>query len=190
MIDRNDAKTVNVISQGCFSKFSKVKVDAIQFFLSAESTEIEEEDVLRTTPSAPVPLVELVCRSHDDVTNNENAQYVPTVQDMVKKYSTHANKTKKRERLLKKGIKKAQKLQHKEKDIKVNFPAIELLNDPQGFAEKLLADLKHSTERFEVNQARDQLPRGGQSVRCIHVLTALLVALPRGGVLTVNNRSR
>jgi protein SDA1 len=70
---------------------------------------------------------------------------------MVKKYSTHANKTKKRERLLKKGIKKAQKLQHKEKDIKVNFPAIELLNDPQGFAEKLLADLKHSTERFEVN---------------------------------------
>jgi len=73
MIDRNDAKTVNVISQGCFSKFSKVKVDAIQFFLSAESTEIEEEDVLRTTPSAPVPLVELVCRSHDDVTNNENA---------------------------------------------------------------------------------------------------------------------
>lgn len=97
---------------------------------------------------------------------------------MVKKYSTHANKTKKRERLLKKGIKKAQKLQHKEKDIKVNFPAIELLNDPQGFAEKLLADLKHSTERFEVNQARDQLPRGGQSVRCIHVLTTLLVTLP------------
>lgn len=72
VIDRNDAKTVNVISQGCFSKFSKVKVDAIQFFLSAESTEIEEEDVLRTTPP-PVPLVELVCRSHDDVTNNENA---------------------------------------------------------------------------------------------------------------------
>jgi protein SDA1 len=53
--DRNDAKTVNVISQGCFSKFSKVKVDAIQFFLSAESTEIEEEDVRHTTPSAPRP---------------------------------------------------------------------------------------------------------------------------------------
>jgi hypothetical protein len=109
---------------------------------------------------------------------------------MVKKYSTHANKTKKRERLLKKGIKKAQKLQHKEKDIKVNFPAIELLNDPQGFAEKLLADLKHSTERFEVNQARDQLPRGTDS-HCDASMCSPHFSLPfRGGVLTVNNRSR
>jgi protein SDA1 len=57
IIDRNDAKTVNVISQGCFSKFSKVKVDAIQFFLSAESTEIEEEDVLH---HSTVPLASCV----------------------------------------------------------------------------------------------------------------------------------
>jgi protein SDA1 len=69
---------------------------------------------------------------------------------MVKKYTTRAAKTKKRERKLKMGIKKAQKMQHKEKDVKINFPAIELLNDPQGFAEKLLAELKHTTERFEV----------------------------------------
>jgi len=69
---------------------------------------------------------------------------------MIKKYSTRAVKTKKRERKLRNGIKKAHKLQHKEKEVKVNFPAIELINDPQGFAERLLADLKHSTERFEV----------------------------------------
>jgi protein SDA1 len=146
---------VNVISQACFSKFSKVKVDAIQFFLSAESTEIEEEDV-RTSPARTNRMY--ACIRHLLTRNvaiwrwTTRMQYVPTVQDMVKKYSTHANKTKKRARLLQKGIKKAQKLQHKEKDIKVNFPAIELLNDPQGFAEKLLADLKHSTERFEVTR--------------------------------------
>lgn len=72
------------------------------------------------------------------------------MQDVIKKYTTHAAKTKKRKRKLKEGIKKAKKLQNKEKVVKVNFPAIELINDPQGFAEKLLADLKNSTERFEV----------------------------------------
>lgn len=69
---------------------------------------------------------------------------------MIKKYSTRAVMTKKRTRKLRKGIAKANRLKKKEKVVKVNFPAIELLNDPQGFAEKLLADLKHSTERFEV----------------------------------------
>jgi len=72
---------------------------------------------------------------------------------MVKKYSTHSNKTKKRVRKLQKGIQKAQRLQNRHKEVKVNFPAIELLNDPQGFAEKLLADLKHSNERFEVRRS-------------------------------------
>ena len=32
----------------------------------------------------------------------------------------------------------------------VNFPAIQVLNDPQGLAEKIFGTLKHSNERFEV----------------------------------------
>jgi len=31
-----------------------------------------------------------------------------------------------------------------------NFPALELINDPQGFTKKLFASLKHSSDRFEV----------------------------------------
>jgi protein SDA1 len=39
----NDAKTVNVISTGCFSKFTKVLRNALQFFLSKNEEKADSD---------------------------------------------------------------------------------------------------------------------------------------------------
>lgn len=45
--DRNDAKTVNVIASGCFSKHSKIVLESLKFFLTvatdADDKELEEQ---------------------------------------------------------------------------------------------------------------------------------------------------
>ena len=40
----NDTKTVNVIATGCFSKFSKVMVASLKFFLGTDSDEKDSDD--------------------------------------------------------------------------------------------------------------------------------------------------
>ncbi len=79
---RTDSKTVNVISEACFSKVSQIKVAALQFFLSSHAY---SED--------------------DDEASGGKANRM-TVQEAVKKYSTRAAKTKKRARKLSEAIKK------------------------------------------------------------------------------------
>lgn len=41
--DRNDAKTVNVIAEACFSPVNKIAVTAIRFFLNTNEDEEEDE---------------------------------------------------------------------------------------------------------------------------------------------------
>lgn len=40
---RNDAKTVNVIAEACFSPVNKIAVTAIRFFLNTNEDEEEDE---------------------------------------------------------------------------------------------------------------------------------------------------
>lgn len=41
---RNDAKTVNVIAEACFSPITKIAVTAIQFFLGSNEDQDDDSD--------------------------------------------------------------------------------------------------------------------------------------------------
>lgn len=118
----HDTRTVNVIATACTSKNTKLLVMAINFFLGIDDDILEEEEkVLK-----------------------EKKQQVDV------DYHNHSKKTRKRQRETIKALKKNKKARLREIQMQATFPAIELLNDPQGVAEKQLKVLKACTERFEV----------------------------------------
>ncbi|KAK4877569.1 hypothetical protein RN001_010075 [Aquatica leii] len=120
----NDAKTVNIIATGCFSKLTKVMVGSLKFFLGKDPDEKESGD--------------------SDSDNEINPRDVI----MANRYN---KKTRKREKHLTKVKKLAAKAHKKKtKPPAFNFSAIHLLHDPQGMAEKLFKQLETTTKRFEV----------------------------------------
>lgn len=121
----NDAKTVNVIVTGCYSKITKVMVASLKFFLGTDAPEEVKDS--------------------DSESENENDKAKRLV--MANQVS---KKTGKKKRKLEKALSLLKKAKKKQKPLSFNFSAIHLINDPQGFAETLFKQLEHSTERFEV----------------------------------------
>ena len=122
-----DARTVNVLGKACTSKSIQIAVVAINFFLGIEMKMNEDDD----------QEVAKIKKAKTDVNKHE-----------------HSKKTKKRARLVEKQSERNKKL-HREQEKKANstsplFPAIQLLNDPQGLAEKLFQRARSSNEKFEV----------------------------------------
>ncbi|CAK1596107.1 unnamed protein product [Parnassius mnemosyne] len=120
----NDHKTVNIIADiGCFSKITKVMVASLKFFLSRE----EEE-------------------------KNENSDSDDEIDPRDTMISNKFNKkTRKREKMVDKVKKIAKKLKRKKEKAPIfNFSALHLINNPQGFAEKLFKQIESSNDRFEV----------------------------------------
>lgn len=119
----NDSKTVNIIADvGCFSKVTKVMVASLKFFLSREEEEKAESD------------------SDDDVDPKDTM--------IANKYN---KKTRKRDKMVEKVKKIAKKQKKKKQKAPIfNFSALHLVNNPQGFAEKLFKQMESSNERFEV----------------------------------------
>lgn len=122
----NDTKTVNVIVTACMSKIVKVKVAALKFFLGSDSPEDNEEDGESDSEDESAKIKELAMASR-----------------VSKKSAKKAKKLAKAMALIRKGKKK-------HKPVSFNFSAIHLINDPQGFAEKLLKQVEISKDRFEV----------------------------------------
>lgn len=118
----HDVRSANVIATACTSKNTKLLVMAINFFLGID------EDILGEEEKEAKKKKELV-----DVD-----------------YHAHSKKTKKRHRETFSALKKNSRQRKKEIEFAATFPAIELLNDPQGVIEKQLKVLKGCTERFEV----------------------------------------
>ncbi|KAI8575368.1 hypothetical protein K450DRAFT_262117 [Umbelopsis ramanniana AG] len=119
----NDAKTVNVIAEACFSPITKIAVTAIQFFLGNNDDQ-------------------------DDDSDDEND--APDVRKM-QQANLHNKKTKAKARKLdavKKRISKKERSKGKAESF--NFSALHLLNDPQGFCEKLFSKLSGKEDRWEV----------------------------------------
>eukprot|EP01041_Mallomonas_annulata_P006471 gene6471-13069_t len=117
-----DERTVNVIASACVSPITRVTVAAINFFLGIETKMAADEDV-----------------SKADAVSDVN-------------FHEHSKKTKKRARQVKRQTEHNKKIK-RDKDEKVAtplFPAIQMLNNPQTLAEKLLAKLRQSGEKFEV----------------------------------------
>uniref|UniRef100_A0A336K2S0 Protein SDA1 n=1 Tax=Culicoides sonorensis TaxID=179676 RepID=A0A336K2S0_CULSO len=120
----NDAKTVNVIATiGCFSKYTKVQVASLKFFLGHDKEEEEESDDSDNEPDLKAALM----------ANRVN------------------KKTKKRQKQLDSAKKLFAKAQRKKSKAPVfNFSAVHLIHNPQGMAENLFKQLQSTNERFEV----------------------------------------
>ena len=122
----NDTKTVNVITTACYSKITKVKVAALKFFLGTDSPEEKDSD-----------------DNSDSEDDESKAKKLIVANQVSKKSGKKAKKLEKALILLRKSKKK-------HKPVSFNFSAIHLINDPQGFSEKLFKQVEHSKERFEV----------------------------------------
>ncbi|CAG8462594.1 1649_t:CDS:10 [Ambispora gerdemannii] len=122
----NDAKTVNVISEGCFHSVTKIKVAAIQFFLGNDLDDANG--------------------SSDDEGETPDIKRLQHINLINKKKKSTSRKMEKAKAVLKKQNKK------KSKPETFNFSALHLINDSQGFAEKLFSSLQKSSnnDRFEV----------------------------------------
>ncbi|XP_014367549.2 protein SDA1 homolog [Papilio machaon] len=120
----NDHKTVNIIADiGCFSKITKVMVASLKFFLSRDEEEKEE--------------------------NSDSEDEIDPRDTMIS--NKFNKKTRKREKMVDKVKKIAKKMKRKKEKAPIfNFSALHLINNPQGFAEKLFKQLESSNERFEV----------------------------------------
>ncbi|KAF9292922.1 Protein SDA1 [Linnemannia elongata] len=118
----NDAKTVNVIAHACFSPVTKIMVTALQFFLG----------------------------NNEDDGDSEDEEELPDIKAMQHKQNV-SKKTKSKAKQMDKmvaALKKKSKAKKKAETF--NFSALHLLNDPQGFTEKLYTHLASSRERHEV----------------------------------------
>lgn len=120
----NDQKTVNIIADiGCFSKNTKVMVASLKFFLGRDEEEKTE--------------------------NSDSEEEIDPRDTMIS--NKFNKKTRKREKMVEKVKKQAKKLKkRKQKAPAFNFSALHLVNNPQGFAEKLFKKLESSNDRFEV----------------------------------------
>lgn len=120
----NDHKTVNIIADiGCFSKITKVMVASLKFFLGKDEEEKEENS-----------------DSDEDIDPRDTM--------IANKFN---KKTRKREKMVDKVKKVAKKIRKKKQQApSFNFSALHLINNPQGFAEKLFKQMESSNERFEV----------------------------------------
>ncbi|KAF9948660.1 Protein SDA1 [Modicella reniformis] len=118
----NDAKTVNVIAHACFSPVTKIVVTALQFFLG----------------------------HNDDNEDSEDEDDLPDIRSMQHKQNV-AKKTKSKAKQMEKTLATLKRKQKAKKKAETfNFSALHLLNDPQGFTEKLYNQLASSRERHEV----------------------------------------
>lgn len=120
----NDQKTVNIIADiGCFSKITKVMVASLKFFLGKDEEEKEHNS-----------------DSDDDIDPRDTM--------IANKFN---KKTRKREKMVDKVKKVAKKIRKKKQQApSFNFSALHLINNPQGFAEKLFKQIESSNDRFEV----------------------------------------
>ncbi|KAI7868089.1 SDA1-domain-containing protein [Spinellus fusiger] len=139
----NDAKTVNVIAEACFSPVPKISVTAIKFFLTTDEPKGEEEE------------------EDDDIPDLRKMQQANVVSKKTKSKARKLDAAKKK-------IKR--KTAVKEKAEVFNFSALHLLNDPQGFAEKLYSKLASKEDRWEIRIMRMNLV---SRVIGLHQLTLL-----------------
>ncbi|TBU28964.1 SDA1-domain-containing protein [Dichomitus squalens] len=120
----NDAKTVSIIALGCFHPVVKVQSASLHFFLGSDE---EKED------------------------SDEEEEDLPDVKSLQHRREIN-KKTRSGAKKLEKQIKTIKSKQKKKTDSSnPNFPAIQLLNDPQTFGEKLYDLLNKYDKRFSLD---------------------------------------
>jgi len=116
----NDEKTVNIIAQACLSKTQKIAATAVAFFLGVNNKEEEEDD-------------------EEDI----DIGYMKRTMKITKK-------TKSKQAQMERALTTLKKKERQRNKAEVfNFSALHLINDPQGFTEKLFSRLKQVTSSSE-----------------------------------------
>ncbi|KAI8073877.1 SDA1-domain-containing protein [Gongronella butleri] len=138
----NDAKTVNVIAEACFSPVPKISATAVKFFLTSNEERDESSD------------------EDDDLPDINRMQQA----------AVYTKKTKAKARKLESAKKKLKRKSKSQRAESFNFSALHLLNDPQGFAEKLYSRITSKDDRWEVRLMKMNLV---SRVIGIHQLTIL-----------------
>lgn len=131
-----DAKTANAISSAIFHPSARVVLGALKFFLGQDSHSGDESD-------------------SDDDSDDDGGQMTmavqPTKEQMYKAFhkGTLSSK-KKKQKKLKRAMNAVKKHQKREQSqTSETFAAIQLLHDPQGFAEKLFSNMRSSSVKAE-----------------------------------------
>ncbi|XP_020617627.1 protein SDA1 homolog [Orbicella faveolata] len=123
----NDAKTVNVLTTACFSSVTKIVVAALAFFLGKDEENKDKED----SDSDQEPDQSAIRRMlHASGVNKKTIKKKQKIEKAMAAFKKHKKKCK--------------------TPTAGNFSALHLINDPQGFSERLFKQLETSTERFEV----------------------------------------
>ena len=133
-----DSKTVNVMASACFSQEPKVRATALNFFLGVDDEQMAKLDQ----------------DSDDELLDEMEVKKAAGVKDSKGKDigSRHSKRSKKR---VKSAMRRLERIKKGGGDLATKnevhaFAALQMLNDAQGFAEKLLAQLRKSTDKFEV----------------------------------------
>jgi protein SDA1 len=114
----DDAKTVNVIAEACFSTVPKLVAPSLHFFLGSNDNDDDDSD--------DEDAVDLTSMQHSNTVNR---------------------KTKSRKMQLEKAkasIRKKERARNRAEHF--NFSALHLINDPQGFTEHLFSRLKQVSQ--------------------------------------------
>ncbi|KAG8790622.1 Severe Depolymerization of Actin [Ceratobasidium sp. 428] len=120
----NDAKTVSIIEFGCFHPVTKVQSASLHFFLGTDDEKQDSDD------------------EEDEGPDMKALQHRRTIN----------KKTRSGDKKLAKTAKVAKKKRvAKADETNANFPAIQLLNDPQTFGEKLYDLLHKYDKRFSLD---------------------------------------
>ena len=132
----NDEKTVSVISSACFHQHQKVQSRAINFFLGQDQ---KDEDADSSDDEDP----------EEKRQREKNEEKLPNARDIMVRFAMKKGprQKKKKAKLMKKLNKKSNK--PIKRDV-INFSAIDMLRDPQDFAEKLFKQLDKTTGDFEI----------------------------------------
>ncbi|KAJ7093086.1 protein required for actin cytoskeleton organization and cell cycle progression [Mycena epipterygia] len=118
-----DAKPVSIIALGCFHPVVKVQSASIHFFLGSDD---EKED------------------------SDDEGEDVADVRAMHHRREIN-KKTRSGDRKLQKQLNVAKKKKHNKPEATANFSALQLLNDPQTFGEKLYDILNRYDKRFSLD---------------------------------------
>ncbi|KAJ2613483.1 Severe Depolymerization of Actin [Coemansia sp. RSA 1365] len=172
-----DAKAVNVIVQACFSPINKVMVTAVQFFLNPQKKSSEDGGSDDDSDAA----AEGVGISKKNSVNLQLIQHQSNVNRKTrarKRVLERATRTHKREQARRDGQLADEDSSatvgggaaRKKAVAAVNFDALSLVHDPQGFAEKLFGRVHHSTTATK---------RGGSTVDRFEVRLILLKLISR-----------
>ena len=129
-----DAKTVNVVAGALFCPHTKLRVAALHFLLGAHDLASDAAD-----------------SDEEDAAGSKEKRVAALRESLGKDGSTTGANARKKKRALKRASRSASRAKDSGKgDANGAFAALHLLHDPQSIAERLLSEVRKSTERFEV----------------------------------------